>query len=505
MGPYILAIDQGTTGSRVLAVDANGRIRAEAYSEFPQIYPRPGWVEHDPEAIWETTLTVLRRALAAANLSWREIRAMGITNQRETTVLWDRKTLKPAGNAVVWQCRRSAGICEKLKGEGLEGFFREKTGLLLDAYFSGTKVKWMLDEVPGLRARAEFGELAFGTIDSWLIAKLTGGRVHATDPTNASRTLMFNIHERVWDPELLGVLDIPASLLPEVVPSAGVAGLTDGGIVGAEIPIAGIAGDQQAALFGQACFDAGQAKNTYGTGCFLLMNAGRQRVDPGPGLLLTLACDRLGKACYALEGSVFIAGAVVQWLRDGLGLIRTAAETESLAQSVADTGGLYIVPAFAGLGAPHWDMYARGGILGITRGTTRAHVVRAALESIAYQTRDLTGAFEAVADRAFGELRVDGGASRNDFLMQFQADLQGCAINRSRVVESTAMGAAFLAGLGVGFWRSAAELEALREPDRIFTPAVDEAERRRRYRGWTDAVERIKTRPPAAAVLGVRC
>jgi glycerol kinase len=494
MEKYVLSIDQGTTGSRVLIVNAAGGIIANAYSEFPQLYPRPGWVEHDPEVIWQTTRGVMRQALASAQLAPKHIAAMGITNQRETTVVWDRKTLRPVHNAIVWQCRRSAGICEKLRAEGLEGVFRERTGLLLDAYFSGTKLKWLLDEVPGLRARAEFGELAFGTVDSWLIARLTGGRRHVTDYTNASRTLMFNIHDRTWDPELLDALDIPAALLPEVAASAHVTGLTNAEIAGAEIPVAGVAGDQQAALFGQACAEAGQAKNTYGTGCFLLLNVGRARVDPGPGLLLTLACDAGGRPCYALEGSVFIGGAVVQWLRDGLGLIRSAEETQALAESVADAEGVYVVPAFAGLGAPYWDMYARGGILGITRGTKRAHIVRAALESIAYQTRDLAGAVESVTGLRFTELRVDGGACRNDFLMQFQADLLDCPVNRSRYLESTAMGAAFLAGLAVGFWKTPGEIAALRTADKTFFPKIDPDRRSRLYRGWRDAVERVKSR-----------
>ncbi len=494
MEQYILSIDQGTTGSRVLIVNAAGHPVADAYSEFPQIYPRPGWVEHDPEMIWQATLHVMRRALAAADLTPDRIAAVGITNQRETTVVWERRTLRPVHNAIVWQCRRSAAICETLKAQGLEGLFRERTGLLLDAYFSGTKVKWLLDEVPGLRARAEFGELAFGTVDSWLIARLTGGRVHLTDYTNASRTLMFNIHERIWDPDLLDVLDIPAALLPEAVPSAALAGHTDPAVVGAEIPIAGIAGDQQAALFGQACFEAGQAKNTYGTGCFLLLNVGRAPVDPGPGLLLTLACDAGGRPCYALEGSVFIAGAVVQWLRDGLGLIRSAAETQALAESVADTAGVHVVPAFAGLGAPHWDMYARGGILGITRGTNRAHLVRAALESIAFQTRDLADALETATGLKLTELRADGGACRNDFLMQFQADLLGCPVARSRDLESTAMGAAFLAGLAVGFWKSGADVTALRTSEKTFLPEIGPERRRQLLRGWAEAVERVKSR-----------
>jgi glycerol kinase len=494
MEKYIMAIDQGTTGSRVLIVNAEGRIIADAYTEFPQIYPRPGWVEHDPEVIWQTTLGVMRQALASADMALSRMAALGITNQRETAVIWDRRTLRPAHNAIVWQCRRSAGICERLKTEGLERIFRERTGLLLDAYFSGTKIKWLLDEIPGLRARAEFGELAFGTIDSWLIARLTGGRRHVTDFTNASRTLMFNIHDRIWDPDLLDVLDIPAALLPEVAASAHVTGLTDADVVGAEIPIAGVAGDQQAALFGQACFEEGQAKNTYGTGCFLLLNVGRKRVDPGPGLLLTLACDRSGRPCYALEGSVFIAGAVVQWLRDGLGLIRSAAETQALAESVADTLGVHLVPAFAGLGAPHWDMYARGGILGITRGTRKAHIVRAALESIAFQTGELTTAVETATGFKFTELRVDGGACRNDFLMQFQADLLGCPVDRSAYIESTGMGAAFLAGRAVGFWQTPEAVAALRTSEKTFYPKIDDGDRKRLYRGWTDAVGRVKSR-----------
>jgi glycerol kinase len=490
-----MSIDQGTTGSRVLVVNPAGHIIANAYAEFPQIYPRPGWVEHDPEAIWQTSLGVMRQALASANVGLNRIAALGVTNQRETTVIWDKRSLRPVHNAIVWQCRRSAVICEKLKAEGLEGMFRERTGLLLDAYFSGTKVKWLLDEVPGLRARAEFGELAFGTVDSWLIARLTGGRRHVTDYTNAARTLMFNIHDRAWDLDLLDVLDIPAALLPEAVPSAHVAGLTDADVVGAEVPIAGIAGDQQAALFGQACFERRQAKNTYGTGCFLLVNLGGERVDPGPGLLLTLACDRSGQPCYALEGSVFIAGAVVQWLRDGLGVIRTAAETQALAESVADTQGVYVVPAFAGLGAPHWDMYARGGILGITRGTSRAHIVRAALESIAFQTGELSAAIENATGFGLSELRVDGGACRNDFLMQFQADLLGCPVNRSRYLESTGMGAAFLAGLSMGIWKAPEAIAALRTSEKIFHPNIDQSHRKQLYRGWMEAVERVKSRP----------
>jgi glycerol kinase len=493
MERFILAIDQGTTGSRALIVNAAGHIVADAYSEFPQLYPQPGWVEHDPEAIWQTTLGVMQRALAAANLTPGRIAAIGITNQRETTVVWDRRTLAPVHNAIVWQCRRSAPICDRLKAGGHEPLFRRRTGLLLDAYFSGTKLAWLFENVDGVKARAAAGELAFGTIDSWLVARLTGGRRHVTDPTNAARTLMFDIHERAWAPELLDLLGVPAAMLPEVVPSSGVIGTTAAEVVGAEVPIAGIAGDQQAALFGQACFDAGQAKNTYGTGCFLLLNVGAKRIEPGHGLLLTLACDRSGRPCYALEGSVFIGGAVVQWLRDGLGLIATAAETQAVAESVRDNQGVYLVPAFAGLGAPYWDMYARGGILGITRGTGRAHIVRAALESIAYQTRDLTGALEAATGIPFTELRVDGGACRNDFLMQFQADLLGCPVSRSRYLESTGMGAAFLAGLAVGVWDTPEAVAALRTSERTFVPAINEGERNRLYAGWQAAVQRVKS------------
>lgn len=494
MTQYIMAVDQGTTGSRVMIVDRQGQIIDSAYAEFPQIYPKPGWVEHDPEVIWETTLKMMQKALASSSVPTRNIAGIGITNQRETTVVWEKDTLKPVHNAIVWQCRRSASICEKLKAAGLENEFRNKSGLLLDAYFSGTKLKWLFDEIPGLRARARAGELAFGTIDTWLVAKLTGGRVHVTDYTNASRTLMYNIHDRTWDPDLLQFLDIPIEVLPEVVPSAGIVGQTDPALLGDPVPIAGIAGDQQAALFGQACFSEGQAKNTYGTGCFFLMNMADKAVDPGNGLVLTLACNQEGKPCYALEGSVFITGAAVQWLRDGLGLIASAEETGAIAESVADTQGVYLVPAFAGLGAPHWDMYARGGLLGITRGTTRAHIVRATLEGIAYQVKDLMGAFEQITQLNFEELRVDGGACRNNFLMQFQADILDCKINRSQYIESTGMGAAFLAGLATGLWASAAEIESLRQADQVFNPQIEEPDRQKLYKGWIDAVDRVKSR-----------
>ena len=492
MDAYIMAIDQGTTGSRVMLVDPAGKVASMAYSEFPQIYPQPGWVEHDPEVIWDTTLGVMKQALEKSSTKPGQIAAIGITNQRETTVLWDRKTLKPVYNAIVWQCRRSAPLCDDLKERGYGPLFGEKTGLIIDAYFSGTKVKWLFDNIPGLKKRAKAGEIAFGTIDSWLIARLTRGKVHVTDYTNASRTLLFNIHEKTWDEELLALLDIPREILPRVVESSSLAGSTDPSVLGCPIPIAGIAGDQQAALFGQGCFSGGEAKNTYGTGCFLLLNVGSRKVEPGNGLILTLACDESGKPCYALEGSIFIGGAVVQWLRDGLGLIENASQTAAIAQSVKDAHGVHLVPAFAGLGAPYWDMYARGGILGITRSTTKAHIVRAALEGIAYQVKDLVGAFEESTRTPFTELKVDGGACLNDFLMQFQADIIGCPVDRSSSIESTGMGAAFLAGIGVGFWEPGAAIRGLRTSERRFLPAITDQERRSLYRGWQDAVDRVK-------------
>jgi glycerol kinase len=493
MRNHILAIDQGTTGTRVMIVATDGRIAASEYAEFAQIYPKPGWVEHDPEVIYATTVQVMKNALAKSKIRPENIRGIGITNQRETTVLWDKKTLKPVHPAIVWQCRRSAQICDALKEQGYDTQFRDKTGLLLDAYFSGTKIKWLLDEISGLKRSAEAGKIAFGTIDTWLIARLTGGKVHVTDYTNASRTLMFNIHAKTWDTDLLRILGIPAEMLPTVVSSAEVVGQTDPDILGAAIPIAGLAGDQQAALIGQGCFAAGQAKNTYGTGCFMLLNVAHKKIVPAHGLILTLACGPDGKPCYALEGSIFIGGAVVQWLRDGLGLIARAEDTQRIAASVADSQGVYLVPAFAGLGAPHWDMYARGGVLGITRGTTRAHIVRAALEGIAFQVKDLMEAFENVAGIHLQELRVDGGACRNDFLMQFQADILDCPINRSQFIESTGMGAAFLAGLATGLWSSSQQVEQLRQSERVFLPRMDENERMRIYQGWIDAVNRVKS------------
>ncbi|MBN2298511.1 MAG: glycerol kinase GlpK [Deltaproteobacteria bacterium] len=493
MGKYIMAIDQGTTGTRIMLVDKSGEIVSKAYSEFPQIYPKPGWVEHDAEVIWDTTVSVMNEALQSSSIKPSDIIGIGITNQRETTVLWEKETLKPVHNAIVWQCRRSAGICDDLKRNGHAELFQEKTGLIIDAYFSGTKVKWLLDNIPGLRDRAKSGEIAFGTIDTWLIAKLTRGRIHATDYTNASRTLLFNIHDKLWDSELLDLLDIPQEMLPGVFDSAQIIGKTDPAILGCEIPIAGIAGDQQAALFGQGCFYEGQAKNTYGTGCFLLLNVGDKKVTPKSGLILTLACDEKGKPCYALEGSIFIAGAVVQWLRDGLGLIENASQTEEIALSVDDSHGVYMVPAFAGLGAPHWDMYARGAILGITRSTSKAHIIRAALEGIAYQVKDLISAFEESVNTPFADLKVDGGACMNNFLMQFQADILGCPIDRSNYIESTGMGAAFLAGIATGFWAPGEPIRALRGSNRVFTPQIANEERDRLYQGWCDAVGRVKS------------
>ncbi|MGH7268223.1 MAG: glycerol kinase GlpK, partial [Candidatus Rokuibacteriota bacterium] len=457
-GRYVLALDQGTTGSTALVVDAEGAVRARGYRELPQYFPRPGWVEHDPEEIWRTQLEAASAALAEAGVAPGELAAIGITNQRETTILWERKTGRPVHRAIVWQCRRSAPLCERMRADGLEPLVRQRTGLVCDAYFSGTKIAWLLDEDPALRPRAARGELAFGTVDAWLLWKLTGGRVHATDPSNASRTLCFDLDRLDWDAELTGYLRIPREVFPRVLPSAGVFGETaDLGALPAGIPVAGIAGDQQAALFGQGAVRPGDAKNTYGTGCFLLLHTGGRPIRSSRGLLTTVAWSLPGPGgpgvSYALEGAVFVAGAAVQWLRDGLGLIRTAAETDALARSVPDTAGVYLVPAFVGLGAPYWDMYARGTLVGLTRGTTRAHLARAALEAIAYQTRDVLDAMAEDAGRRPAELRVDGGATENDFLCQFQADVLDVPVLRPRVRETTALGAAYLAGLGVGLWR----------------------------------------------------
>ena len=495
---YVVAVDQGTTGSTVLVFDRLGRVVGRAYSEFTQHYPRPGWVEHDAEEIWRVTLRVLRQACRRAGARGRDIQALGITNQRETTVLWSRRTGRPVHRAIVWQDRRTAAYCDELRARGVEPHVREKTGLVLDPYFSGTKLRWLLENVRRAAEQAAAGELCFGTIDSWLVWKLTGGAVHATDPTNASRTLLYDINRRAWDEELCALLGVPSTVLPAVHPSSGTFGTTTADILGAPVPIAGIAGDQQAALFGQGCVEPGMAKNTYGTGCFLLLNTGARAVPSEHGLVTTVACDAAGGPAYALEGSVFIAGAAIQWLRDGLGLVKRAAESERLAKSVDSTLGVYLVPAFVGLGAPHWDAGARGALVGLTRGVTGAHVVRAALEALAYQTRDVADAMAADAGAPLRSLRVDGGASANDFLMQFQADVLGVPVDRPRVVETTAMGAAFLAGLATGFWRSQAELARARRIDRRFRPRMAAAKRDALYRGWRDAVTRVRSTPAPA-------
>lgn len=495
---YVLSLDQGTTSSRAILFDRRGRPVAQAQKEFRQIYPRPGWVEHDPEEIWQTQLEVARDVLAKAGAATgvvagdmaRNIAAVGLTNQRETTVVWDRQTGRPLHNAIVWQCRRTAPLCDRLRAEGLADTVRGKTGLVIDPYFSGTKLRWLLDNVPGLAAGARAGRVAFGTVDSWLIWNLTQGQVHATDYSNASRTMLFNLKTLDWDGDLLGILGVPRQALPEARPSSGLFGQTDPALFGAPIPIAGDAGDQQAALFGQACFDPGQGKNTYGTGCFMLMNTGPGPVYSSKGLLTTVAWGLPDGVTYALEGSVFVTGAAVQWLRDGLGIIASAAETEQLARSVPDTGGVYLVPAFVGLGAPYWDAYARGLLIGLTRGTTRAHIARATLEAIAYQTRDVLEAMAADAGLGLSRLRVDGGAVVNDFLMQFQADILEVPVERPRVSETTALGAAYLAGLATGFWRDKKEIAGLWASDRLFEPAMPHETRATLYRGWQKAVAR---------------
>jgi glycerol kinase len=492
--PCVVAVDQGTTGTTVLVFDRTGRIVGRAYSEFTQHYPKPGWVEHDAEEIWRVTLRVLRQACRRARVRARDIAALGITNQRETVVLWDRRTGRPIHRAIVWQDRRTAPECERLKADGAEATIREHTGLVIDPYFSGTKLRWLLQHVPRAAERARAGELCFGTIDAWLIWKLTGGAVHATDPTNASRTLLYDIRANRWDPELCRLLDVPEAVLPAVRPSSGEFGLTDRAVLGASIPIAGVAGDQQAALFGQGCVEPGMVKNTYGTGCFLLMYTGPTLARSERGLLTTVACDAKGGPAYALEGSVFIAGAAIQWLRDGLGLLKRAADSEALARRAGANLGVYLVPAFVGLGAPYWDADARGALVGLTRGVTRAHVVRAALESLAYQTRDVADAMTADAGHPIASLRADGGAAANDFLMQFQADMLDVPVDRPRVVETTAMGAAFLAGLATGFWRDQAALAKARRLDRRFKPRMKTDERDALYRGWVAAVARVRSR-----------
>ena len=487
---FVLALDQGTTSSRAIVFDRAGAMRASAQQEFRQIFPQPGWVEHDPTEIWATQSGVLHEALAKAHIGPRDIAAIGITNQRETTVLWERATGRPIANAIVWQDRRTAPMCDELRAAGLAPMFADKTGLVLDAYFSGTKVRWLLDHVDGARARARRGELAFGTIDSWLVWQLTGGRVHCTDASNASRTLLYNIRTGDWDDDLLRALDVPREVLPSVVASSGVCGEARIGDV--RVPIAGIAGDQQAALFGQACLSPGLAKNTYGTGCFLLMNTGRKAVASRNNLLTTVAWRRGDALDYALEGSVFIGGAVVQWLRDGLQIIRSAAEIEALAATVPDNGGVYLVPAFAGLGAPHWDAYARGTMMGLTRGATRGHIARAALEAIAFQSADVLAAMEKDAAIKLSELRVDGGAAANNLLMQFQADLLGVPVVRPKVLETTALGAAYLAGLAVGYWQSDADIGTNWRSDRRFEPQMPAAQAAEMRAHWDRAVARAK-------------
>ncbi|MFZ1412979.1 MAG: glycerol kinase GlpK [Defluviicoccus sp.] len=488
----VLALDQGTTSSRALLFDRSGQVRAAAQREFRQIFPQPGWVEHDPEEIWSSQRAVIDEVLAQAKIEPRAIAAIGITNQRETTLLWERSTGAPIANAIVWQDRRTAPLCDRLRADGLEPLVRAKTGLVLDPYFSATKIRWLLDTVAGARAKAEAGALCFGTVDSWLAWKLSGGRLHVTDVSNASRTALLNIHTLRWDEELLQVFGVPAAILPEVCASSAVVGVTAPSVLDPPVPIAGIAGDQQAALFGQACLEPGMAKNTYGTGCFLLLNTGTQPVVSPHKLLATVAWNQGGRITYALEGSVFIGGAVVQWLRDGLGIGRSATEIAALAATVADTGGVYLVPAFAGLGAPHWDANARGLIAGLTRGTTAAHLARAALEGIAYQVADVLDAMQADAQLPISELRVDGGAAASDLLLQFQADITGVPIVRAGVLEATALGAACLAGLAVGFWRDSAEITRFVAAGRRFEPQVPAADVERLRAGWRKALARAK-------------
>ena len=488
MKQYIIALDQGTTSSRAIVFDKNQKILGMAQKPFTQIFPQPGWVEHNAVEIYSSTVSVMTEVLAKCELNPEDVACIGITNQRETTVVWDRDTGTPVCNAIVWQCRRTAEYCEEIKKNAeLTEYIKKSTGLLVDAYFSATKIKWILDNVPGARKKAEQGRLLFGTVDSWLVWKLTGGKVHVTDYTNASRTMLFNIHTLQWDERICRELDIPMSMLPEAKSSSEFYGSAE--VLGKEVPICGMAGDQQASLFGQTCFAAGQAKNTYGTGCFLLMNTGEQCVESKNGLVSTIAASA-GGVQYALEGSVFVGGAVIQWIRDELGLIREAADSEYFANKVEDTGGVYLVPAFTGLGAPYWDMYARGTMVGLTRGTRREHIIRAALESIAYQTADLMTAMEKDTGITLPELRVDGGASRNSFLMQFQADVMDKKICRSAVAETTALGAASLAGLAAGLWKDVDEIRDVWSPDRVFVPKIESVSRGRLLEGWHKAVGR---------------
>lgn len=489
MDKYIMALDLGTTSCRCIIFDKNGRICSAAQKEFTQYFPQPGWVEHDAEEIWATQTGLMYEAMSKIDITINEIAGIGITNQRETTVLWDKETGRPVHKAIVWQCRRTAGYCDELKKLGMAEFFRSKTGLVLDAYFSATKLRWLLDNVIGARERAEKGELLFGTVDSWIIWKLTGGKVHVTDYSNASRTMLFNIHTLKWDEEILRVLKIPQQILPEVKPSSHVYGYTDSKLFGREVPIAGAGGDQQCALFGQTCFERGEVKNTYGTGGFMLMNTGTAPVNSHNGLVTTIAWGVDDKVEYALEGSIFVAGAAVQWLRDELGLIRDAAESEVLAKSVPDANGCYVVPAFVGLGAPYWDQYARGAIVGLTRGVNRNHIVRATLESIAYQVNDVLTAMQEDSGMPITSLRVDGGACDNDFLMQFQADILNTSVVRPYCIETTAMGAAYLAGLAVGYWRSKEEILANHVIAAEFKPQMGQAKRESLLQGWHNAVK----------------
>ncbi|MDP2545849.1 glycerol kinase GlpK [Photobacterium damselae subsp. piscicida] len=490
---YIVALDQGTTSSRAVVLNQNANIICSSQREFTQIYPKSGWVEHNPLEIYATQSSTLVEALAKAGIRSDQVAAIGITNQRETTIVWDKTTGKPVYNAIVWQCRRTAYICEDLKQQGLTDYIRDNTGLVVDPYFSGTRIKWILDHVEGAREQAEAGNLLFGTVDTWLIWKMTQGRVHVTDYTNASRTMLFNINTLEWDEKLLKALDIPLSMMPEVKPSSQVYGQTNiGGKGGTRIPIAGIAGDQQAALFGQMCVEPGQAKNTYGTGCFLLMNTGKEKVSSSNGLLTTLACGPKGDVAYALEGAVFMGGASIQWLRDEVKLLDDAKDSEYFAEKVGSANGVYVVPAFTGLGAPYWDPYARGAIVGLTRGVNSNHIIRATLESVAYQTRDVLDAMQADSGIKLGTLRVDGGAVANNFLMQFQSDILAAEVHRPVVTEVTALGAAYLAGLAVGFWDSIDELQNKAQLDCKFVPCQDDNKRNRRYRGWKRAVECAK-------------
>jgi glycerol kinase len=489
---YVLALDQGTTSSRSILFGRDGRAVATAQREFPQIFPGPGLVEHDPEAIWTSQIETAREVLAKAGAGAKDVAAIGITNQRETTILWDRHTGKPVANAIVWQSRVSAPICERLKADGREEIFRTRTGLVMDAYFSGTKIKHLLDTIPGLRARAEKGDVLFGTVDTFLLWRLTGGRVHVTDPSNASRTLLFNILTMEWDDELLGILGVPRAMLPAVKSSSEVYGETEAALFGGAIRVAGVAGDQQAATFGQACFTPGSAKNTYGTGCFMLLNTGHKPVASKNGLLTTVGWQLGGKVTYCLEGSVFIAGAVVQWLRDGLKVIATSPDVEALARAVPDSDGVYLVPAFVGLGAPYWDPYARGTIIGLTRNTTVSHIARAALDSMAYQTRDVLEAMQLDAGLKLHHLKVDGGAAANNLLLQFQADVLGVAVRRPVVAETTALGAAYLAGLAVGYWKDTDDVVNNWALDREFTPAMEPAKSNALYARWQKAVARSR-------------